>query len=111
MNEKIEVLRTAYDYINKLESAIERIVVNLDANRINEALLLIGEFAEGVQWLIQAITLTKDIQKSDISVEELNVKLNEVVEALENQDYILIMDIFNYEIKFFLNELKGKLEG
>lgn len=109
MDDKNEVLKTAYNYISKLEDAVDKIVENLDTDRINEGLKLIGELAEGVQWLTQAIILTKDVQKNEISIEELNIKLNEVVGALENKDYILVMDIFNYEIKEYLNELKDKL--
>ncbi|MEY7998805.1 hypothetical protein AB8U03_01110 [Clostridium sp. Mt-5] len=98
MNEKNEALKTADEYMDNLKSGISSAVEKFQSGEENSALQIIPLVIDGLQWIVQVVTLTKDIQKGEIDLFEFNKKLNEVVEAIENEDYVLIGDLFEYEI-------------
>lgn len=93
-----ETLITAKEYNLKLIYGLERFVDSIENEQLNEALQLLSEIIEGMEWLIQATNLTDEIQKEKLDVNELNQNLVAMTEALENQDYMLLTDIVNYEI-------------
>ena len=70
---------------------------------------LIPLISDGFDWLIEVINSTKDIHKGEVSIGELNEKLEEIIEALDNEDYILVGDLFNYEMAPILDEIKNKI--
>ncbi|MFR1380499.1 MAG: hypothetical protein ACLSTJ_16270 [Clostridium neonatale] len=108
-NKKIEILKTAYEYIDKLIEGIKNIVEEIQEGNEYEAIVIIPNVAEGMEWLINSIKLTEDIQTEPIDLDSLNQQLKELIEAFENEDYILIGDIFNYELIPILNEFKDKI--
>lgn len=59
---------------------------------------LIINITDGLEWIVQLITLRKDIYEEDMEVNKLMDNIKEVVEAFENEDYILIGDLLQYEI-------------
>lgn len=98
MNEKIEVLQTAYEYSIRLEQGIEGCVENFQTGNLakaNEDLVLI---IDGLDWLMKAITLTQDVHKEVIDLSDVKAALPELLEGIENSDSILIADILQYEI-------------
>lgn len=98
VNEKIEVLQTADEYLDNLTKGVAAISEYIQEGKEQEGINLIPQVADGMQWLMQAIELTKDVQKKEIEVGSMNEFFEEIVEALENEDYILVGDLFNYEI-------------
>lgn len=98
MNNKIEMLKTASEYIEKLKKTILTIAQYLRGSQYEVGLNLIPSIADGLNWLSIIIENTKDIQKEEISLNELNDKLNEMLEALERGDNILLGDLFEYEL-------------
>jgi len=97
-NEKIEVLQTANDYMNNLKNGIVNLANMIQEGKEQEAINIIPQVVDGIQWIVQAIGLTKEVQKNEIAIAGLNEQLQEIIEALENEDYILVGDLFNYEI-------------
>ena len=106
-NKKIEALISADEYLYNLKEAIEKISTLIDEGKEGEGIKLIPSVADGIDWVVQVINLTKEIQKEAIEIDTINEYLEELVEALENEDYILVGDLFNYEI---LPILKGAHE-
>jgi lipopolysaccharide biosynthesis regulator YciM len=99
MNSEIkEVLETCFDYMNKLNAGILTAAQYFQNGNYYEALDLTVQITEGLQWVIQVINLNKELYNEESQIEELNEKLNEALEAFQNQDYILIGDLFEYEI-------------
>lgn len=98
MNEKNEALKTADKYMDNLKKGIQSLVEKFQGGMENDALNLLPLVIDGLQWMAQAVTLTKDVQKGEINLFKFNSKLKEVVEAIENEDYILVGDLFEYEI-------------
>ncbi|AVP54248.1 hypothetical protein K144313037_15250 [Clostridium tetani] len=109
MEQKSEVLETAKNYIGNLKGGIDSIFNYISQGKENDALSLIPDFAEGIEWLSQVLVLTKDVHKKDLNMNELNDLLNEVVEAIENEDYILVGDLFKYEIYEILDQIQQNI--
>jgi hypothetical protein len=98
MNEKVELLRTASDYIVNLKSGIIKAADCFQGGEDQSGFSLVVSISEGLNWLTQALEISKDALKEGISVDELNEKLEEIVEAMENQDTILVGDLLQYEL-------------
>ena len=109
MEQKLEVLITAYEYMQKLYGGIQEAV---DCYRINDnatGIQLTVQITEGLQWLIEALQGTLDIQKEPVEINELNDVLLEIVDALENEDTVLLADLFEYELLEKLQDWYGKV--
>lgn len=98
MDEKIEALKTADKYMDNLKNGINSIVEKFQDGHESDALHLLPLAIDGLQWMTQVMTLTKDVQIGSVDLSKFNEKLNEIVEAIENEDYILVGDLFEYEI-------------
>ena len=98
MNEQIEVLSTANEYMENLKSGINRLVDYIQGGEEQSGIELIPDIADGIGWIIDVVNLTRESQKENIDISMIDEKLSEVVEAIENEDYILVGDLFNYEI-------------
>ena len=95
-NELEEVKEQYYSYIEKIPQGADYIVNNLREDNLEKALLTINDFAEGIMWLItMADILSTDI----VNVNKIKEYLLEINEGLELQDFILVADLFEYEIK------------
>ncbi|BDB02558.1 hypothetical protein [Clostridium botulinum] len=98
MNEKIEALRTASEYILNLKNGIKTASENFQSGNEEEGSNLVSLIADGINWVTQVLELTKDVHKEEVNFDELNNKLEEIVEAIEFRDFILVGDLFQYEI-------------
>lgn len=98
MSEKIETLRTASEYILNLKSGIKTASENFQNGNEEEGNNLVPLIADGINWVTQVLELTKDVHKEEVNFDELNNKLEEIVEAIEFRDFILVGDLFQYEI-------------
>ena len=109
LNEKIEVLQSADEYLYKLRNGILELVDLMQAEKEHQAILLIPEISDGIDWITKVIDLTSDIQKKQIEINHINEHLESIIEALENEDYILVSDIFNYEIIPILDKVHDEI--
>lgn len=100
----LEILLSAYEYIPKLYKGIQTVVSQYRESKIIEANEMIVAITEGLQWLTEAIGLTRDAQKEAINVFEINDSIAEIIEALENEDTVLLADLLEYEL---LEKLQG----
>ena len=96
--EKIEALQTANEYMDNLKKGIIDLSNMIQEGKEQQAISVIPQVVDGLQWIIQVVSLTREVQKNEIKLEGLNDQLQEIIEALENEDYILVGDLFNYEI-------------
>lgn len=109
-NEKIEALQTANEYLDKLKSGINKVINLIEEDNEGKACNYLSDITEGIDWISQVITLTADIQKEKIELGDINEKLTEAVEALENEDYNLLGDIFKYEILPILESMHKQIK-
>lgn len=110
-----ETLIDGADYIEKVIFTIDNIVENLLAGQENVALQGFQELVDGLEWIINVVILTRPAQ------EEIGIKmtdpagfmssLNEIIEAFENTDYVLLGDLLNYEAKPILEQWSRELKS
>jgi len=98
VEDKIEVLKTAAEYLVKLKQGVKSIAEFYESGDYNSGSKVVLDAVDGFQWIIQVVALTKDELKQEIDENELKDKFSEVVEAMENEDYILTGDLFQYEV-------------
>ena len=95
----IEVIESYNNYIALLPIGCLNIANSFRDEQLQKGLTDIKDFSEGVIWVIEVADL---LQKNEIRVETYIEKIQgflvEINEALENEDYILVADLFEYEI-------------
>ena len=109
-DDKIEVLNSVNEYLEILKNGINNLCELIQAGKEKEGINLIPQLADGIGWVIDAVTVTKDVQKKEIDITGLNDYIEESVEALENEDYILVGDLFNYEILPIIETIHGNIK-
>lgn len=102
-------------YVKKVIDAIRDISDNFMTGQENLALKGFVEIIDGLEWLTNVISLTKD-NHSELGMkfegyDTLVTMLGELVAALENNDYVLIGDLLNYEIKPILEKWAAELQS
>lgn len=110
MNEQIDALKSADQYMEKLKAGVSSIAEFINDNKISDAYELIPAVAEGLDWIMKIITLTSEVQKEQIVTSDINEQLDSIVEALENEDYILVGDLFNYEMLPILDRIHEQIK-
>ncbi|KOP77742.1 hypothetical protein AMS59_13920 [Lysinibacillus sp. FJAT-14745] len=106
MNELIiDVMNSFNDYISKIPAGCDSIAMNLQQEDYEVALNLIVDFSEGFEWLKEVqLLLIKNEYNSNIDFDLIQGFLEEINTGLEKRDFIVVSDIFEYEIKpFFEN--------
>lgn len=106
MSEVIKMIESYNNYIGKVPNGTIYIAEQLREDNLQEALFAIKDFSEGVLWLSEASDLLKQNgAKAELNIEKIQVFLQEVNDGLEKQDYILVADMFEYEIAPFFENL------
>lgn len=104
----IETINSFNEYLIKLPNGCNAIASLLRANNIPEALISIMNFTEGAMWLVKANDLLlKNGIEYNLQSDKINDFLNEINTGLQIQDYVLVADIFEYEISPFFEEREG----
>jgi len=102
-----ELVVTVSEYINRLIEGIMETAELFQSYEENKGIAFICEISEGIEWITDAlVTINKLSEKKII---EMNNKLNEVVAALENEDYILVGDLLQYELLPVIEEINNNL--
>lgn len=98
-----ETQHSFYQYIERVAAGTQMIADYLREDKVGEAMQLITQFSEGVVWLTKVIALMQQHQYDiRINPNQINEFLLEINDGLERQDYIIVADMFEYEIKPFL---------
>lgn len=103
MKNVINDVKNSYnEYLVKIPYYCQVIADSLRTTQEKESLKLILQFSEGVDWLIEAgVLLDKNGVTSTLEIKKIHEFLSEINYGLEMQDYILVADMFEYEIKPF----------
>lgn len=107
-----ETIISYNNYLGNVEVGCLDIASNLRANHLAKSFNSIIEFSQGMEWLIKASELfNKNGVVTVIETNQINEFLNEINAGLEIQDYVLVADMFEYEIApFFENCQRVELE-
>lgn len=110
MNEMVKESFESYrDYMRKMPNGCQQIADYLREDRIMEAGRIIAQFTEGLIWLVDMNKLlTPHNIVASLQEEQIFEFLNEINSGLEIQDFVIVADMFEYEIKpFFEQQLEG----
>lgn len=89
-------------YLKKMPDGCLKIAEFLRNNEVSSALKTILDFSEGASWLADASSLLQSMKVTvELPVSKIHEFLNEVNNGLEIQDYVLVADMFEYEIAPF----------
>ena len=107
MNEILQESFTSYkEYLEKMPNGCQSIADLLREDRTIEAGKSIGYFTEGMIWVLDMNKLlVKEGVVKPLKEEVILDYLSEVNNGLQIQDFVLVADMFEYEIKPFF-ELK-----
>ncbi|KYG33702.1 hypothetical protein [Alkalihalobacillus trypoxylicola] len=92
-------------YLANASPEVNQLVQDFYQNPTAESWLQFERLLEGIQWIAEVVT-TIDKHENDIKswdeylkgIAQLQVELQQLMEALENKDSVLLADILQYEI-------------
>lgn len=103
----VETMDSYNQYVQNLIVASDQIAEGLRNENVQNALHLILQFSEGLNWLVDVNKkLTGLGYPQELLVEQIHEYLHEINAGLEIQDYILVADMFEYEIKPFFENVQ-----
>ncbi len=108
MDELIRETMVSYnEYLSKLPNGCQKIADDIRQDNLSDALKGILQVSEGTTWLLDANTLLeKNSFSNPLNPDKIHEFLNEVNNGLELQDYVIVADMFEYEIKPFFESCK-----
>lgn len=97
--DKTEIVDEYYKYVAKIPVGLQYVSDNLRAHNVSVALNEILNFSEGISWIAQVehILIEQGID-THLNKQLLDDYLNLINEGLEKQDFVLVADIFEYEL-------------
>ena len=98
----IATLLPVNDYLKRLVDGCGRISRNFREGEKERGQALLADFLEGIAWVSEALELSQPVlrdHKALIDLGRLNQALGPAIDALENRDYGLTGDVFEYEVR------------
>jgi hypothetical protein len=109
----LDIYQEFYNYNNKLIPALEQVIEHLQQQAEDQALSLFIDCLEGIQWSLDVMVLSRPYHKNisfDLDTQKVNDILVSLTESLENQDYVLMADILEYELIPLLKQFRALTE-
>lgn len=107
-----EIFETLNGYLPKLINASEQIGYHIQSNNDVEAVELLQEFIDGLNWVISVVThLNRLGYEINIDSNSLNEYLLQIENAIQSKDSVLISDLFEYEIAPILTDWLEKIDN
>jgi hypothetical protein len=108
MNQMDEILEDYNNYLERVPKGTIQIAEQLREDNMQEAFSAIKDFSEGVLWLSHASGFLKlNGAQAELDILKIQEFLVQVNEGLEKQDYVLVADMFEYEIAPFFEEVES----
>lgn len=101
-----ELIYEYNEYIRKVPNGSLFIANAFREEKIGEALNAINNFSEGMLWLSHiSNNLSQASVQVSLNIQKIQEYLIQVNEGLIKQDYVLVADMFEYEIAPFFDEI------
>ncbi|AFM42719.1 hypothetical protein Desaci_3838 [Desulfosporosinus acidiphilus SJ4] len=110
MEEQIEALKTADEYLNKLRKGTVDAAVLFQSGQEYKGFQFVTLIAEGISWLVQVIELTRQFQIEDIPINNVMDIISEINEAMEKRDTVTISDLLEFEVSPILQEWQESIQ-
>ncbi|MGE7927672.1 hypothetical protein [Lysinibacillus xylanilyticus] len=104
--DKLEIVDEYYKYVAKIPAGLQYIADNLRADNVPKALNEILNFSEGITWIkqMEEILIDQGVN-TNLNKHQLEDYLNLINEGLEKQDFVLVADIFEYEVMPYFEQI------
>lgn len=103
----IETMLSYNEYLNKLIDGADLISSDIKGDSRRSGLQNILAFSEGIEWLSRVNDKLSTLgYVNEMNINSIQEYLDEINQGLILEDYILVADIFQYEIKPFLQNIK-----
>ncbi|MGC7927634.1 hypothetical protein ACP3VS_03185 [Lysinibacillus sp. VIII_CA] len=104
--DKVEIVDEYYKYIAKIPAGLQYIADSLRSDNVQIALNEILNFSEGITWINQMedVLMNQGVN-TNLNKHQLEEYLNLINEGLEKQDFVLVADIFEYEVLPYFEEI------
>ena len=106
---KLETIETLKEYLEALIQDVDAVSELFREDNISEGLKYTASIAQALQMVCEAVDKVNDILKEKVDLSAINNLAEEMVESLENEDYVLLGDLLEYEIISILEEIKEKV--
>lgn len=108
MQEVIQESMESYNkYVQNVIFGTVEIANKLRMDEAKEALNMISNFTEGIIWISEVNEKLRGLGYSvDLKIDSIQEFFEEINEGLQNQDFILVADMFEYEISPFFEQLE-----
>jgi len=96
-----ETKTSVMTYLPKLKEGINQVASLFQLGKETEAFPLMIDLVEGLDWLLQAIGAINIFNPGYLPEDEIisfNKKSEELIQAWKNDDFVLLSDLFEYEI-------------
>lgn len=104
----IEIMESYNEYIEKLPKGCVAIADLIRTDEVTSAVQAISNFTEGLNWIMTVSDLlSKQGGSVVLPIEQLIVFLHEINDGLVAQDYVVIADMFEYEIAPILESISS----
>ncbi|MBU5253548.1 hypothetical protein KQI46_16785 [Lysinibacillus capsici] len=105
MTDLQEIIASYNEYIYNIPNGAQYIAEQLADGKHDDALLAVQDFSEGMIWLMELKPLLKEHNiELNFPIEQIQMFLTEINEGLSKKDWVLVADLFVYEIKPFFEE-------
>lgn len=109
MDNKVEALKDTLQYMEKVKAAAQTIIDYIDNGQSEKVFGILAQMSEGIEWLLSVFELTSDIQVQKIDTKNMHHIISNMVQGLENKDYILLRDTVEYEFIEQLQDWKSNV--
>lgn len=107
-----ETLDSCQEYIPKLIKAVSATAYKIQSGNEADGVLIMSSIFEGLQWVIDAVQgLKNNGHLLEIDISNITDHLKELEEALKIRDYVLVADLFEYEIGPALQTWLGNIQA
>lgn len=103
----LETMESYNHYVGEIVKGSIKIADDLRTGNVDSALTMIKDFSEGLLWLMEVNQKLTDLGKqAELDVNNIQDFFVEINEGLENKDFVLVADIFEYEIAPFFEQVE-----
>lgn len=103
----LETMESYNNYVGQIIKGSNKIADDLRTGNVENALSMIKDFSEGLVWIIEVNQKLKEFGKDiNLNISEIQEFFVEINEGLENKDFVLVADLFEYEIAPFFEQLE-----
>ena len=100
----VEKLISAKNCSEEIIALVEQMIEHLKVNNTDAMFQVLVAMTHKMDSLIENISEAQELLTETIEIEAINDVLGELIESVQNKDYVLLADLLEYEILEKMNE-------